>query len=1055
MREPGSAQDQQDATAIDAILDQLLDPSRPEPGPSKERHQRVANLLCLRGLDATLKAGTGDKNLMAFYPEVLLKPPSATLRRYWHGPEQLPAGCFRRGEKRRACVEDKEAKRCKLELPGTKRETLLHCRSDTGSQGWVMLHLLYNSIGILGSYWWDECHKRWNSVRHAATKAGVSNLLYCMVIAMTFTLGPFNSNANHFRFVQTAQHFFATYTSSSELFMLFYARIRKEMGFLEDEFGSDDSVQRVWTAAKEAKVFHKKHARVKLAVWFGVFEAFEEDWQCYSGCVAMIVVYMCLQIGKLSRKELLRLVDCEFSEGLLSAAAAEGVIEPMAPDVARTVAASNEELEATRKRTKGTLHCAAMTLGNMRNMAIFEGMAALAGVCRLSSGNMIRDMKTRRGSARLLEDRSQGFWGEELGELVRVSTRQCTWWRMGIVDPVFPGTEMDGYQEVLLFYWRFKCALLGERLLHRLPYVWSLPHYGVLLQHRDLDVRNKCLRTLKDWYEALEALESEAVTNPIAAGLMKDCWWTVQQWPRRVLIRCAEMDFEEVPEMVLQQYKEYVQCMVLTKAVEDGNHEIRVEANKREGDKISRAEKYSALVRSTVLDDSDRKRVVVTEAAKTYAEQVGVSSDFFNPERYECSVPVDELDVLTNAESRWSSPSPENLSQAPLLWRLCVRKKGEGFGWVSRLWGNLLPAMGTMLRSNDGRSCGVVVSTGRGGVLLWHTTIVKLQDDFYLELMDLVAGRECWSHVTIEDVDEWKAIDVEVVSPIMYCEKRMLAGEVGALPDRLAFRRSAHVLPLMEHAARRAFVGLRKPQLFEVARILGVQVRQSANERTLVRTVVEKALENVDDVDIDEIVELRKYHGDRQLPTEMDNPENVQHLREVINETDQREIIEDVQRIAARAQEAREARGRAQERRAASSGASGPGGAKSSGAAAAAPVGIVSAGAVAPLGNGDVGAAVAVVLRKPQRSPGVASWDEEMIRGFCPPTDAKIVITHETARCSRWRARYPSGGACSFQYGGYLSEDHAVFRLISFLWSQHEVHNPDAVCPWGLSSPAA
>ena len=111
---------------------------------------RLANSLCIKGLDHTLSTTFGMS--LRDFRGAGISPLAPDEVRYFIDRAKLPSSLVSRGETRRCCILNKTTGETRLELQHagrTPRNVLFTC-SDTGSVGWQMWFWLFPCYGARG-----------------------------------------------------------------------------------------------------------------------------------------------------------------------------------------------------------------------------------------------------------------------------------------------------------------------------------------------------------------------------------------------------------------------------------------------------------------------------------------------------------------------------------------------------------------------------------------------------------------------------------------------------------------------------------------------------------------------------------------------------------------------------------------------------------------------------------------------------------------------------------------------------------------------------------------
>ena len=72
----------------------------------------------------------------------------------------------------------------------------LHIRSDRGTVGWTGLFPTFATLGVVGSFFWDDAHKVWDDCRLGVWDAGLGVLFVALLMASVCVMRPSVSARN-------------------------------------------------------------------------------------------------------------------------------------------------------------------------------------------------------------------------------------------------------------------------------------------------------------------------------------------------------------------------------------------------------------------------------------------------------------------------------------------------------------------------------------------------------------------------------------------------------------------------------------------------------------------------------------------------------------------------------------------------------------------------------------------------------------------------------------------------------------------------------------------
>ena len=113
---------------------------------------------------------------------------------------------------------------------------------------------MYALMDVLGGFWYDECHKLWDTDRMACTKAGLGPLLQALIICANSWRSPYGTYGVLKKIKECALQFFANNDETSEYFLFWYEFLRLSA---DDTyaFGSSASLKHVYGFFKRWSLF--------------------------------------------------------------------------------------------------------------------------------------------------------------------------------------------------------------------------------------------------------------------------------------------------------------------------------------------------------------------------------------------------------------------------------------------------------------------------------------------------------------------------------------------------------------------------------------------------------------------------------------------------------------------------------------------------------------------------------------------------------------------------------------------------------------------------------
>ena len=134
-----------------------------------EELPRVTTCITITCTDHALNCGA-KLGLLSFVNPHPSKPLEKHEERYYVMAVDLPDECCSEGQLRRVGIRDTRnisPPRFELIRPEAGVRHRLHARSDRGNVGWTQWFPIYSIMNVMGSFWYDECHKFWDDDKNA------------------------------------------------------------------------------------------------------------------------------------------------------------------------------------------------------------------------------------------------------------------------------------------------------------------------------------------------------------------------------------------------------------------------------------------------------------------------------------------------------------------------------------------------------------------------------------------------------------------------------------------------------------------------------------------------------------------------------------------------------------------------------------------------------------------------------------------------------------------------------------------------------------------------
>lgn len=472
----------------------LADEHDAAPTEGKSEPKRLANMQHIKGLNHMLFVSAG-LNLKFFQASYQLKPLGATESREWLNADKCDPRLLTEGQKRRSMIRDVATGKVRLERNCEQTRHRIHIMSDRGAASWPSNYYLFGPLALIGSFRWDEAHKSWDDPQNTIGSLGMGSLLWCVVLSVNFTNGPWNSAALLGSLRSASQDYFSHMDKRCQLFGFFYPHMRAAAGESCGSWGTEESLDRVWSWFRSCPFFVRKGAKTKLTRWFSIFYRLEEFLQWWWAVAAMTAI-LAFQKGTFTRMNHL----IEVSAQQLTSLQGKVELDLMRKNAKVGLAGKplmrhdgNAESEAQRK-ARGVLHCVAATLFSSVNRLLSAMLTVFVRPLREAHGKRIVMQKTPRGCRTYSVDIACGRWLMWEMPLVAQLTSESALRAAGFSAATDDDDEVVSVaeEEMLAHYaWDFVTRLLGARVVGWLLSSWALPgrFYGLVSDSPD-DVKH-------------------------------------------------------------------------------------------------------------------------------------------------------------------------------------------------------------------------------------------------------------------------------------------------------------------------------------------------------------------------------------------------------------------------------------------------------------------------------------------------------------------------------------------------------------------------------------
>ena len=404
-----------------------------------------------------------------------------------------------------------------------------------------------------------------------------------------------------------------------------------------------------------------------------------------------------------------------------------------------------------------------------------------------------------------------------------------------------------------------------------------------------------------------------------------------------------------------------------------------------------------------------------------------ISKAAFEAEGGEASLGEDQFKTLTCQDTTWRSPAHDQFAKSPLAW-MALLENISSPEHLHTMWLSRVAVPTTMVqRTVDGKYVGglCLLTTGFG-MIVWRLQVTKHGGQrfyiFYLEKDDTT-----WRHLAINNLDDWTAAELDVVSPCEHSDLRAKLNLEAGLGLYITRGASA---PLTVVADRHGFPGMTDPVLSKLMTLLGMQFPRGDPRPTTLEGIVEALCRHTLGQDADVEACWAAGGATRQVDTVLCK-ENLDAIQDLLDKEDAEAAGQ-----VAEEQEVERAKRRL---KAAAANQKKAGRPKAAGKCAASS----SSGPAPP----------AKEKRPLVARVGSDGWAQAQLMEMAPPV-GQLQLTMEDKWHTRWRCRYPClpPNNTSKVFWDMRSERASQLHCLRFLWACHERATGDSDGPWDFEA---
>lgn len=530
----------------------------------------------------------------------------------------------------------------------------------------------------------------------------------------------------------------------------------------------------------------------------------------------------------------------------------------------------------------------------------------------------------------------------------------------------------------------------------------------------------------------MQDIEERACSQRFFRGLLQTLQWPQQQWPRMLLIKLSEFNFQTLPECVRTRLVWCFSSLGTTWPSECLFKKLRGAEDSTGNGYQSRAQRWFRASASDLLDDFDCPEVV---PERSKVDKGHIPANFFEPESTACSL---DGSLLSRILGEDSYPSPQTTNVAHHAWMAALAHK-DSLDDLQGSWLSKLIPPGSIIRYPGGG--GFVLESTGSGIVSWKLTPLSVGRHKVLTLD--IAKQHAWEFKVFHDLSlPWKVVWYKVMTPRAFS---IMCKEEGVkMAKRIALKLDGTPTGVLEFGARNAFAWVDGPTLQRLWTRLGLPTPRPTAVLDLCAGLIQSVLPGITDEELQLFLQKRDLdtsavNFDTQSELLKEDPENLNGVWDEDDEDDIRKDLKEAKAKAARASASRSSRSSSERAAppAAATEAQAPVAASSSASAS-------SSSAAPPSEGPPAKQRVALPL-------GASELRKEDLHPFLPPN---CTLTAERVWHSRWRLRYVGSTgtqATSKTFGGAVTEADALRYLLTTAWRWHQ-QDGGGECPWDFDT---
>jgi hypothetical protein len=441
-----------------------------------------------------------------------------------------------------------------------------------------------------------------------------------------------------------------------------------------------------------------------------------------------------------------------------------GLIPEAGPSSSRiSMAKGREQVNQKRRLCANAMAFAAKLLAQPLGMRLFKALIAMPKPLHARMAKELEMLKTRRGTLTLHLGLQQGEHTLALHELLDTILSPGFAEQLGF--PKARGSDHLQKEDAMVAgtCWRLAFNVVGSFAITQATYTHQLPLALFGLLNPAEGVVTDTLAWLSSVWACLLKLELEGLHDNAAVAFVINLRFPLEQFSRSILVMLAEVEFKEVPCLVVEELTDFANGLHSTLLVENMFREARKLERKSLSGMVGNMHLWHEISHTQLLADFDRPCITVTASSKL-AAAANVPRSTFHADVNHCSMDVNEMGSIhdTGKKVTWPTLSPPEVKKAAIRLQCAVFHGGD-MAKIEKSWLSLLQVPGSITMQRGSNKPLLVIAAGPHGFLTFSVQIQKVGEKHWLSFgspSSAVVSYNC-----VVDHADWRCLPVECLAP--------------------------------------------------------------------------------------------------------------------------------------------------------------------------------------------------------------------------------------------------------------------------------------------------